>query len=113
MEDNRRYLTLILEFKWFDMIASGVKMEEYRDFKPYYQRRLLGREYQPGEKVNLHRVRWELETNASVKYRGVILRKGYNTGISLKKDCKFRFDYGNPAWGAQPRKFYFIMDFNV
>ena len=94
MTDNRRYLTLVLDFKWYDMIASGVKLEEYREFKPFYQRQLLGRAYQPGEKVNINRVRWELETHAAAKYRGVILRKGYNTGEELKKDCIFRFDYG-------------------
>lgn len=113
MEDNRGYLTLVLMFKWYDMIASGVKLEEYRDFKPYYQRTLLGRAYQPGERVNIERVRWELETHAAAKYRGVILRKGYNTGEELKKDCTFRFDYGNPDWGAQPKKLYFIMDFKI
>lgn len=113
MEDNRRYLVLVLDFKWFDMIASGVKLEEYRDFKPYYQQRLLGRAYQPGEKININRVRWELETHAAMMYRGVILRKGYNTGQTLKKECKFRFDYGNPDWGATPKKLYFIMDFKV
>lgn len=113
MTDNRGYLTLVLDFKWFDMIQSGVKLEEYRDFKPFYQQRLLGRIYQPGEKVNIQRVRWELETHAAAKYRGVILRKGYNTGILLKKECKFRFDFGNPDWGAEPKKLYFIMDFKV
>lgn len=113
MEDNRRYLVLVLDFKWFDMIASGVKLEEYRDFKPYYQQRLLGRAYQPGEKININRVRWELETHAAMMYRGVILRKGYNTGQTLKKECKFRFDYGNPDWGATPKKLYFIMDFKI
>lgn len=113
MTDNRRYLTLVLDFKWYDMIASGVKLEEYRDFKPFYQRQLLGRVYQPGEKVNINRVRWELETHATAKFRGVILRKGYNTGLSMKKDCKFRFDYGNPDWGATPKKLYFIMDFKL
>lgn len=113
MTDGRRYLALVLDFKWYDMIASGVKLEEYREFKPYYQNRLLGHAYQTGEKININRVRWELETHAAQIYRGVLLRKGYNTGIQMQKDCKFRFDYGNPDWGAQPKKLYFIMDFRV
>ena len=32
-------LTLAIKKKWFDMIASGVKLEEYREIKPYYQSR--------------------------------------------------------------------------
>lgn len=29
---------LVLKYKWFDMIASGRKSEEYREIKPYYER---------------------------------------------------------------------------
>lgn len=34
-------LTLFLKKKWFDMIASGEKTEEYREIKPYWEKRLL------------------------------------------------------------------------
>ena len=33
-------LHLTLKKKWFDMILSGEKTEEYRDFKPYWHKRL-------------------------------------------------------------------------
>jgi hypothetical protein len=33
-------LTLIIKKKWFDMILSGEKTEEYREIKPYYESRL-------------------------------------------------------------------------
>lgn len=39
-------ITLTLHKKWFDMILSGVKTEEYRDIKPYWIRRLLGNWHQ-------------------------------------------------------------------
>lgn len=32
-------LHLVLKGKWFDMIASGEKKEEYREIKPYWERR--------------------------------------------------------------------------
>lgn len=32
-------LILPVKKKWFDMIASGEKLEEYRKIKPYYQTR--------------------------------------------------------------------------
>lgn len=34
-----RVLTLAIKKEWFDMIASGVKREEYREIKPYYDSR--------------------------------------------------------------------------
>lgn len=40
-----RVLHLTLKKKWFDMIASGVKKEEYRETKPYWDKRLLGKDY--------------------------------------------------------------------
>lgn len=34
-------LDLVLKGKWYDMIASGEKTEEYREIKPYWEKRLL------------------------------------------------------------------------
>lgn len=34
-------LHLVLKRKWFEMIASGIKTEEYREIKPYWEKRLL------------------------------------------------------------------------
>lgn len=33
-------LPLVLKGKWYDMIASGKKEEEYRDYKPFWQKRI-------------------------------------------------------------------------
>lgn len=33
-------LILPIKKKWFDMIVSGEKKEEYREIKPYYDSRL-------------------------------------------------------------------------
>ena len=35
-----RILHLTLKKKWFDLIASGEKREEYREIKPYWNKRL-------------------------------------------------------------------------
>lgn len=32
-------LTIPIKGKWFDMILSGEKKEEYREIKPYYKSR--------------------------------------------------------------------------
>lgn len=39
-------LYLTLKKKWFDMILSGEKREEYRDIKPYWDKRINGRTYE-------------------------------------------------------------------
>lgn len=41
----RRVLHLTLHRRWFDAIASGEKKAEYRLLKPYWAKRLEGREY--------------------------------------------------------------------
>jgi hypothetical protein len=40
-----RVLHLTLKREWFDMIASGVKREEYREIKPYWHKRLSGQSF--------------------------------------------------------------------
>ena len=40
-----RVLHLTLKKKWFDMILSGEKKEEYREMKPYWHRRFLTKDY--------------------------------------------------------------------
>lgn len=48
-------LHLNLRKKWFDMIASGEKKEEYREIKPYWNRvfgsniKIKGRYYHPSD----------------------------------------------------------------
>lgn len=36
-----KILHLTLKKKWFDLIASGEKVEEYREVKPYWTKRLV------------------------------------------------------------------------
>lgn len=43
-EETRKILHLTLTKKWFDMIYSGIKKEEYREIKEYWDKR-LSKEY--------------------------------------------------------------------
>lgn len=40
-----KVLHLTLKRKWFDLIASGEKKEEYREIKRYWDKRLVGVHY--------------------------------------------------------------------
>lgn len=83
-------LTLPIKKKWFDMIKSGEKKEEYREIKPYYQVRLNEKAY-----IGTHYIR---------------LRNGYSkSSPTLECDCRIEIDYGKPEWGAEPNKLYYVL----
>ena len=70
------------------MILSGEKTEEYRDIKPYYNIRLIGRDYD------------------SVVFRNGYARDALSFTIELKT---IRFGTGKPEWGAEEGKTYFVL----
>lgn len=81
-------LHLTLKKQWFDMILSGVKTEEYRDIKPYYNLRLIGKEYD------------------TVVFRNGYARDAPRLTIELKS---IRFGTGKTEWGAEEGKTYFVL----
>ena len=89
-------LTLPIKKKWYDMILSGEKKEEYREIKPYYESRLE-------IKVNFFK---EFEDKGYY----VLFRNGYSLN-SPTIECKVRFakGYGKEEWGAEPNKLYYVL----
>jgi len=88
-------LTLQIKKKWFDMIRSGEKTEEYREIKPYYTARFkkIFQEYPIGKNMAT-----------------VIFRNGYSAkSPAIKADCMLRMGKGKPEWGAEPGKNYYIL----
>ena len=47
--DKKNVLTLTVSKQWFDMIAAGKKIEEYREIKPYWASRLVNQQAERGE----------------------------------------------------------------
>jgi hypothetical protein len=90
-------LNITLKKKWFDMIASGEKKEEYREIKPYWQSRLC----------------CGFPTLYSAKDFDIV---SANNGYA--KDCPnikwehkgTRIGEGKQEWGAVPGVKYFILD---
>lgn len=83
---NLGTLRLTLHRRWFDMIQTGQKKEEYREIKPFWITR-LNKDYTRVEFIN-----------------------GYHTDadrftVGLKK---ISVGYGRKDWGA-PRKKVFIL----
>ena len=51
-------LSLTLKKKWFDMIASGEKKEEYREIKDHWTSRLLHFKFDGTPYVYPHMIKW-------------------------------------------------------
>lgn len=101
-------LVLPIKRKWFDMIKSGEKKEEYREIKPYYDNR-IGNAV-AGASFKYCHPDWikKLENN---KEFDVIFRNGYSyNSPSIWCTCTFRRGIGKEEWGAIPNKEYYILD---
>ena len=89
-------LTLPIKKKWFDMIKSGEKLEEYREIKPYYDSRLL-------KNYNINSAYY-----TDIGY--VIFRNGYRKDSpKIKCKCECAIDIGKPEWGAIPGEVYYVL----
>ena len=79
-------LFLPLKAKWYDMIESGIKTEEYRKFKEYWFKRL-----------------------ANKKYKYVRFSYGYTRRTMTFEIEDLGLDIGRPEWGAIPGKVCFVI----
>ena len=98
-------LYLPLKKEWYEMIESGEKTEEYREIKPYWEKRLLQFEEIKRDIVCLRAMRFiGCKVNVCARYsRGythVCFSYGY-TKRTMTFECKgITIGKGNPAWGA-------------
>ncbi len=92
-------LILPIKKKWFDMIRSGEKKEEYREIKPYWLARLS---------KNIIVFHYDGHGRHLIK---VILRNGYNSNSpQMKCKCILRIGQGKEEWGAEPNKEYYVLE---
>lgn len=122
MEENN--LQVPLYRKWYDMTDEGIKKEDYRDINIYWARRLV---YMLKD-VLLHRHVPQFiddkdaynfltcpQNNFGFKdFDYNIMTLGYPKKGDKSKRIKLehkgiKIGYGNPEWGAEPNKLYFII----
>lgn len=106
-------LILPIKKKWFDMILSGEKKEEYREIKPYYTARLinaLGRnELVQGEKAK----RLLLKSQAEKQFE-VLFRNGYSSNSpNFIAVCHLNIGQGKEKWGAVSGVEYYILTIDM
>ena len=117
-------LILPLKKKWFDLIKAGIKKEEYRAANEYWATRLVGKgnfakwDYCGTEEFDLHFLGFEsLTWTGDLKFLPfdkVVFTLGYPKADDTKrrmvfKNPKIRIGTGNPEWGAEPGKIYFVI----
>ena len=88
-------IILPIKKKWFDMILSGEKKEEYREIKPYYDTR-FGNVWKTSAHWNeIHTIRF---------------RNGYSKNSpSFLADVSLNVGIGKPEWGAEEGKQYYVL----
>lgn len=95
-------LTLPIKKKWFDMILSGEKKEEYREIKPYYDKRF--RNIMRSSECTY----WKEDYGCPTFF--VELRNGYSrSSLYIVAVVVLSIGCGRPEWGAEPNKEYYIL----
>ena len=97
-------LILPIKKKWFDMILSGQKKEEYREIKAYWTSRLgwydVNTYYKP-----------EYARNMKNEPFVVKFRNGYGSNRpTITCRVILRQGQGKQDWGAEPNKEYYVLE---
>lgn len=114
-------LRLSLKTKWFEMTKAGVKTEDYRETSEYWMKRLFsqstfewyeqakysgGNEFENGS--------FHIDFAEFKKFDTTTLTLGYPSAKDT--DLIIQFEHagieirtGNPEWGAEPDKLYFVI----
>lgn len=118
-------LDLVVKHKWYDMIESGEKTEEYREMKPYWWNMLYKIKQEPmvchisysdnkeipvEKEVKLVNKRHYITDNDIIKceYTHVRFRRGY-TNTTMTLEIKgITIGVGKSEWGA-PNECVFII----
>ncbi len=110
-------LQLTLKRKWFEMTKSGVKTEDYREITPYWIKRLvnpLPKNMAIGYLNEKAMIKGYSEERGFKPFKTNTMTLGYpkkgdpertlvlkHAGIEIRK--------GNPEWGAEPDRLYFVI----
>jgi len=124
-------LKLTIKKKWFDMILSGEKTEEYREIKPYWTFRFyrylrsgwyeLDEDEVIGDLLTLH-TDWKRHKNLKElldffglerkNFDAVELRNGYSkkSPVIIIELKNIDVRAGKEEWGAKPEQNYFVLE---
>ncbi len=121
-------LQLSLKKRWFDLTKSGIKTEDYREITPYWLKRLFKHnDYSILDDGLIDEVINELKTN-KISFQELyawagwfpnefdlnIITLGYPKSTDSERILQLKHKgieirEGNPEWGAEPNKLYFVI----
>lgn len=106
-------LQLSLKTKWFEMTKSGIKTEDYREITPYWISRLF---YNACALSYSSQFKYEISGGfyQAKKFTQNIMTLGYPKSGDTERIIQFEhagieIRTGNPEWGAEPDKLYFVI----
>lgn len=112
-------LHLTLKKKWFDMILSGEKKEEYREIKEYWLKRLcfdIQAEYPYDiETILLSLSEVNKRNDLSFKFKNyshVMFKNGYDrtSPYMLIELNKISIGLAKPEWSENAKGYFFVLD---
>ena len=119
MQNDLKILDLSLTYHWYDMIASGVKKEEYREMKEFYFKR-LNKEWHLHLEQGCYKGCKDFKSDPkecvgckkfiTYPYNAIRFHRGQGGRTTMLVECKgAHIGYGNPEWGAPEDKPVFII----
>lgn len=111
-----KILDLSLTYHWFDKILSGQKKEEYREMKPFYQKRLMDG-FKKGGITCANKAcsicRWnkgQYPLCCPIKYDAIRFHRGQGSPTTMLVEfLDLRTGYGKTEWGAPDNHEVFII----
>ena len=96
-------LVLPIKKKWYDMILSGEKREEYRAYSPYWIKRFCNLGI-------LQHIRGDVYKAKRYTHKIVKFRNGYSSySPSFTAEIRLGIGCGKPEWGAKTGEKYLIL----
>ena len=121
-QKENKILDLTVTYQWFDMIKAGVKTEEYRKIKPYWEKRLLDydklSQYYETNKEELLIKKFMFPGHAVIEdacasfprgYEAVRFHRGYSDTTVMFRCDGIKFGIGKEEWGAPKDELVFII----
>lgn len=115
-------LNLVLKHKWYDMIASDEKLEEYREITHHWMSRLFfpGDYYHLWNPLRKYRMdagmvedlKNQIYETAEMRFRDykyVKFHRGYTSTTMTFEIESISIGQGREDWGAEPGKEYFVI----
>ncbi len=109
-------LQMSLKTEWFEMTKSGIKTEDYRELTPYWISRLVNKPFSQMS-LTAERLLSDLEAcpnGVFKKFTHNVMTLGYpkksdTDRTKIFEHAGIEIRNGNPEWGAEPGKLYFVI----